>query len=327
MRVRYVLLLTLLLLTFTGIRLTSAERARALIATDDNVQLRSRHIRSDVSLDTPSIDTIERIRAVMAEMALYAAEKHHPETLFSANADFNSEKTNQWLNDIEYPEEFLQILEEMRNSLVYEGKEGITSELEKRLITAVGVTGGTGTTLPWDTPNRSDIVAPPPPLKQSSHQDEAVLNRKDKQPQTSKWIQIGQFDDESSVRSVVKPHPEVSEKDLSMGADDAHPASVSPSLPKSYRLSQNYPNPFNPSTTIEIDIPDRVEDTQQVKVSVYEVRGRLIRILMDEQRGPGRYKIAWNGNDDKGESVSSGVYLYRIEAGHFASTKKMALAK
>jgi len=325
MRVRYVLLLTLVLLAFTGIRLTPSEHKRVSDSADDNVQLRSRNIGRNVVSDTPSTNTIERIKEVRAEIVLFAAKRYHPETISSTEAAYNSEEANQLLYDIVHPEEALQILEEMRNSLIYEGKDEIAPELVKRLGAAIGATGGMGTALPWVTAKRSDIVAPP--VSQSSHQDEVVMNRGENQTQSSRWIQIGQFDDEFSFRRTVKPQAEVSERSLSIGADEAQLASASPSLPKSYRLNQNYPNPFNPSTTIEFDIPDKVEDTQDVKLSIYDIRGRLVRTLVDEKKGSGHYSIAWDGIDEKGKQVSSGVYLYRISVGKFLSVRKMLLTE
>jgi len=217
MRVRYVLLLTLVLLAFTGIRLTPSEHKRVSDSADDNVQLRSRNIGRNVVSDTPSTNTIERIKEVRAEIVLFAAKRYHPETLSSTEAAYNSEEANQLLYNIEHPEEALQILEEMRNSLIYEGEDEIAPELVKRLGAAIGATSGRGI-LPITTAKRSDIVAPP--VGKNRHQDEVVLNRGDNQTQSSRWIQIGQFDDEFSIRRTVRPQAEVSGKDLSMGVDD-----------------------------------------------------------------------------------------------------------
>jgi hypothetical protein len=97
-------------------------------------------------------------------------------------------------------------------------------------------------------------------------------------------------------------------------------------LPHVYSLSQNYPNPFNPSTTIRYDIPDG-NGPVLVKVHIYDVRGRLVRRLVDRQMDPGRYQVHWDGRNDQRRSVSSGVYLYRIEAGDFTSTRKMLMIR
>jgi hypothetical protein len=105
-------------------------------------------------------------------------------------------------------------------------------------------------------------------------------------------------------------------------------------LPRAFSLSQNYPNPFNPSTTIGYEIPDNaLKDTSgnrervPVSIYVYDVRGRLVRRLVDQEKDPGTYRVHWNGRDDRGETVSSGVYLYKIKAGDFTSVRKMVLVR
>ena len=100
----------------------------------------------------------------------------------------------------------------------------------------------------------------------------------------------------------------------------------SATLPKSFATSQNYPNPFNPSTTIRLEIPEDKGD-RPVNVSVYDLRGRLVAKLVDEKKAPGTYQIHWDGKDAKGQRVSSGVYLYRIVAGDFTSTRKMLMVQ
>jgi hypothetical protein len=100
----------------------------------------------------------------------------------------------------------------------------------------------------------------------------------------------------------------------------------SSTLPKVFSLSQNYPNPFNPSTTIKYDIPAG-SGPIPAKIYVYDIRGRLIKKLVDKEMEPGRYQVHWNGRNDRGQRVVSGIYLYRIEAGEFVSTRKMMLLK
>jgi hypothetical protein len=96
--------------------------------------------------------------------------------------------------------------------------------------------------------------------------------------------------------------------------------------PRVYTLHQNYPNPFNPSTTIIYDIPDE-DQSVDVKLWIYDLRGRLIRQLVDEENLPGRYAVQWDGRDDRGKRTSSGVYFYRITAGDFVSIRKLVLIK
>ncbi|UCG51965.1 MAG: T9SS type A sorting domain-containing protein [Candidatus Latescibacterota bacterium] len=90
-------------------------------------------------------------------------------------------------------------------------------------------------------------------------------------------------------------------------------------------LAQNHPNPFNPVTTIDYSIHDR----GHVSIRVYDVRGKLVRTLVDEIKTPraGGYSVEWNGRNDLGQPVSSGVYFYRMTAPGFVKTKKTVLLK
>ncbi|MBN2289222.1 MAG: T9SS type A sorting domain-containing protein [Candidatus Glassbacteria bacterium] len=96
-------------------------------------------------------------------------------------------------------------------------------------------------------------------------------------------------------------------------------------LPKAFALGQNYPNPFNPSTTIAFDIPEGKEAF--VRLNVYNIRGQLVRTLASETMDEGSYKIEWDGKDNNGRFVASGVYFYRIQAGEFSKTRKMVILK
>jgi len=91
-----------------------------------------------------------------------------------------------------------------------------------------------------------------------------------------------------------------------------------------FELNGNAPNPFNPSTTIRYAIPR----ASQVKVVIYDVTGRKVRTLVDEAKtGPARYEAIWNGQNDLGQVVASGVYVYRLQAGSFVEAKRMTLLK
>jgi len=93
--------------------------------------------------------------------------------------------------------------------------------------------------------------------------------------------------------------------------------------PFTYGLNQNYPNPFNPSTRIEYQIPH----AQQVEIVVYDIRGRKVAVLENGFRKAGRYEIEWNGVDQAGRPVATGIYLLRMKAGSFQKTIKMMLVK
>jgi subtilisin family serine protease len=92
-------------------------------------------------------------------------------------------------------------------------------------------------------------------------------------------------------------------------------------VPETMELRQNYPNPFNPSTTIVYFVNERTE----VQISVINILGQKIRNLFIGNQNPGSYKIIWDGKDELGKDVSSGIYFYRLDAGKFSQTRKMIL--
>ncbi len=88
-------------------------------------------------------------------------------------------------------------------------------------------------------------------------------------------------------------------------------------------LGQNSPNPFNPSTTISFTLPAN----ERVTIVVYDASGRMVRTLVDANRDFGTHEVAWDGRDDEGAVVGSGVYFYRLTAGKHSESKKMVLLK
>jgi len=88
-------------------------------------------------------------------------------------------------------------------------------------------------------------------------------------------------------------------------------------------LEQNEPNPFGTSTTIEFQIADDTE----VKIIIYDVGGALVRTLLDSKLGMGLHSVEWDGKDDSGNFVESGIYLYKLFAGIYSVTKKMVYLK
>ncbi len=94
--------------------------------------------------------------------------------------------------------------------------------------------------------------------------------------------------------------------------------------PTTYQLSQNYPNPFNPSTIISYEVPD---DNVPVSLIIYDIQGRVVKTLVHSVQNAGRYKITWDGTNNLGERVSSGIYIYRLEANKFVGIKKLVLLK
>ena len=88
-------------------------------------------------------------------------------------------------------------------------------------------------------------------------------------------------------------------------------------------LQGNYPNPFNPETTIRYS----VKETSPVTIEVYNLKGQLVRTLVNEVKTAGNYSVVWNGRDNNNQPVSSGVYFYKMNAGKYSSTKKMIMMK
>ena len=94
-------------------------------------------------------------------------------------------------------------------------------------------------------------------------------------------------------------------------------------LPTVYNLKQNAPNPFNPTTGISYDLPK----ASNVRMSIYNVLGQEVTTLMDAFQEAGSHSIVWNGTNNNGTAVASGMYFYRIEAGEFSKTMKMMMLK
>lgn len=95
-------------------------------------------------------------------------------------------------------------------------------------------------------------------------------------------------------------------------------------LPLQFELAQNYPNPFNPTTTI----PFTLNKAEEVSLAVYNVNGELIRTIIDNKSyAQGKFSETWNGIDNSGAQVASGIYLYKLTAGNKVESRKMLLVK
>jgi FlgD Ig-like domain len=97
----------------------------------------------------------------------------------------------------------------------------------------------------------------------------------------------------------------------------------SQSQPREFSLLQNYPNPFNPSTKITY----RLNASGFTTLGIYNILGRKIKSLVAQEQAPGEYSVSWNGNDERGQTVASGVYFYTLQNGTYAETKKLILMK
>lgn len=93
--------------------------------------------------------------------------------------------------------------------------------------------------------------------------------------------------------------------------------------PPSFRLAQNYPNPFNPSTTIEFSL----KTSEQVELVIYNLKGGIVRTMVNNKLLGGTYRVQWDGRDAHGNMLPSGIYFYSLTAGDFRESKKMTLIK
>ncbi len=130
-----------------------------------------------------------------------------------------------------------------------------------------------------------------------------------------------------------RPQPEGSNPDVgAFECAQQFPTNILSQIkaPNKYELLQNYPNPFNPTTTIEYSLPQPA----QVSLAVYNLRGQMVTVLVDEEQDAGVHAILWRGEDGAGAQVGSGVYLYRLRATDaatgemlFSEDRKMALMR
>jgi bacillolysin/thermolysin len=129
-------------------------------------------------------------------------------------------------------------------------------------------------------------------------------------PSTSSWSKLVSPNDYTLfMRATIKTITSVAEIDTR--------------VPEKFELTPNYPNPFNPTTTIRYSLPEAAN----VKITIFDVNGNHITDLADNHQNPGTYTVTWNGKNDSGISVSSGVYYCRVMAGNYAKTNKMILMK
>ena len=100
-------------------------------------------------------------------------------------------------------------------------------------------------------------------------------------------------------------------------------ANTTSTLPQQFDLAQNFPNPFNPTTTIRYALPKDVS----VQLEVFNLLGQRVKVLTNGYQSAGFKTIVWDGSDQYGNAVSSGIYIYRLTAGEFTKTRKMMLMK
>ncbi|MEE8577394.1 MAG: T9SS type A sorting domain-containing protein [candidate division Zixibacteria bacterium] len=156
---------------------------------------------------------------------------------------------------------------------------------------------------------------PSPPIPASSGQDESItissLN-----PGTIYYVAIKVLDEISNQSVISNVSSAEAYVDLALDIDDELD-----NLPITFSLGQNYPNPFNPSTTIEYSLPQLAH----VSLTIYNVNGQTVKILVDDIKSRGQHLVQWNGVDQNGHQIASGMYFYRIQTGDYTSSQKMIL--
>jgi hypothetical protein len=111
-------------------------------------------------------------------------------------------------------------------------------------------------------------------------------------------------------------------------ANDVSDETTPVSLPEKPSLDQNYPNPFNPTTTIRFKVEgQRSKVPLPTTLKIHNVLGESVRTLVNEGKLPGDYTVQWDGMNDKGEPLASGVYFYELRVGNNTSAKKMVMLK
>ena len=113
------------------------------------------------------------------------------------------------------------------------------------------------------------------------------------------------------------------ESEFALFSTDNITGDETPTAPAASFLAQNFPNPFNPSTRIAFGLAAPAD----VSLRIYDAAGRLVRVLAEDARPAGNYSELWDGRDSGGRAVASGIYFYRLQAGAFAETRKMALLR
>jgi len=136
----------------------------------------------------------------------------------------------------------------------------------------------------------------------------ATLTFRLKDENSSPYISIDRF----QANEVDLMTTSVSNEDLSLN------------IPDEFQLYQNYPNPFNPSTTIGFDVPS---GKTLVRLEIYNILGQRVKTLVNDVYTAGRYKVSWDGTNNVGGRVSTGVYIYRMQAGDIVQSKKLTFIK
>ncbi|MCK4404175.1 MAG: T9SS type A sorting domain-containing protein, partial [candidate division Zixibacteria bacterium] len=142
-------------------------------------------------------------------------------------------------------------------------------------------------------------------------------------------IILGQGTDRLTSITVMKYNDEFAQSafDSSNVWTDVEEETAREELTAQFCLSANYPNPFNPVTRIQYTVGGSQTHPLPVTLRVYNVLGQVVRTLVNERKERGTYEVIWDGKDESGDEVASGVYFYKLQAEGFSQTKKMVMMK
>ncbi|MFQ6614896.1 MAG: Ig-like domain-containing protein, partial [Fidelibacterota bacterium] len=147
---------------------------------------------------------------------------------------------------------------------------------------------------------------------------------------TGSWLGDGTLDGNLQIDSIQLTHvanqPQFGRilfDDLSIVSDEELQTAVDPALPVAFTLLQNYPNPFNPETVIQY----RLVESGKISLTIYNLRGQVIRHLISGFQSAGSHGVMWNGRDDQNRPVSAGTYIYRLTSQERSVSRKMVLLK
>ena len=137
------------------------------------------------------------------------------------------------------------------------------------------------------------------------------------------WSTTGSMNITVTARCQAHPDKTSTSDPLTVTVVPSTQVEVKPEIPLSFSVSQNYPNPFNPVTTIQYTLPKPAN----VRLEIFNLYGEHVRTLVAENQSTGYYTVYWDGNDERGRAVGSGVYIYSLQAGEFVAKRKMILVR
>ncbi len=140
-------------------------------------------------------------------------------------------------------------------------------------------------------------------------------------PNTRYWYKLVSVD----INGTRTEYPPISIKTTPDANDNID--QLSNTIPKKYRLYQNYPNPFNPETKIEFDVPKTQNDNESINITIYDLMGKQIKTLFDGTLNAGHYSLKWEGTDDQGHKLNSGMYFLIFKSNNYTNTIKMILLR